>query len=151
MSTFARAPLTLLPRRDDEAPLAIAGVFARGAEMGERLVDALLALDDATLRRLRGVRSTAASVIVVIGPEELLPWRDGVRYLGVAAPGLYVPTTRTPSLPASLAAEALARHLPAAWIDDVTLVPLRSGLPLSQAAIVRGMQAVHSPTSGARS
>ena len=153
----ARAPLVLVRRPDDEPPLAIAGAFGVGVH-AETLVDALLGLDDDVLRSLRGVRivtsagahgsnadvgvdgATRRELVVVIGLADALPWRDGVRYLGVAAPGLYVPTTRTTSVPAALAADALARHLPAAWIDDV-IVPLRAGLPLSRAAIVRGMNA----------
>lgn len=158
---LSRAPLTLVPRREDEAPLAIAAVFAQAA-VARALIEALRTLDDVTLRQLRGVvvgsvgsPSSSGTIVVVTGPAELLPWRDGVRYLGQIVPGLYVPTTRTTSLPASLAAEAFARHLPAALIDGnagnesqgrgsagvppasetLRLVPLRAGLPLSRAAL----------------
>lgn len=135
---LTRAPLVLVARDDGDA-LPPAGVYARGAGVVAALISALRALDDATLRTLRGVRVTAGAaerdaLVVVTGPEAVLPWRDGVRYLGVLVPGLYVPTTRTTSLPPSLAAEALARHLPAALIDDV-IVPLRVGLPLSRASL----------------
>ncbi len=135
---LARAPLALVARGDVFAPLAIAGLYARGAFVARALVTALRALEDARLHQLRGVRTSTANandgLVVVIGPEASLPWRDGVRYLGVLVPGLYVPTTRTTSLPPSLAAAALARHLPAALIDDV-IVPLRVGLPLSRASL----------------
>lgn len=126
----------LVARGDFDAALAPAGVYARGASVVAALVAALRALDDATLRQLRGVRLAVDSdeIVVVIGAAALLPWRDGVRYLGVLVPGLYVPTTRTTSLPPSLAADALARHLPAAFLDDV-IVPLRVGLPLSLASL----------------
>lgn len=134
---LTRALLQLVPRSDVEAPLAVAGVYARGARVVAALIAALRVLDDARLGQLRGVRANVLAheeIVVVIGPEVSLPWRDGVRYLGVLMPGLYVPTTRTTSLPPSLAAEAVARHLPAALIDDV-IVPLRIGLPLSRASL----------------
>lgn len=144
--SLSRATLALVPRRDDEAPLAAGAVCAHGAVAGA-LIASLAALDDVTLRQLRGVRvataAGAAQTVVVTGAADLLPWRDGVRYLGQIVPGLYVPTTRTTSLPASLAAEALARHLPAALLEpldraprsSLLLVPLRAGLPLSRAAL----------------
>src|SRR5690349_5974010 len=130
--TTARVPLALRKLRDDEQPLAVAGAWARDRAAAS-LVDALLALDDATLRTLRAVivrelassssqtlsRAWQGALVVVIGPAIALPWRDGVRYLGEPAPGLFIATTRALTVPAVAAAQALAKHAPCALLDDV--------------------------------
>ena len=50
-------------------------------------------------------------LICVRAPTELLPWADGVIYLGrePTAPDLYIPTTLVPSVPAELLLTACIR------------------------------------------
>jgi hypothetical protein len=115
------------------------GVSPSGCFGDRRLLEVLRELDEDRLRRLRGVitESDASSIVVVLGPD--LPWVAGVRYLAEAAPALFIPTTRTLDLTPSLAAAALAKHIPAALIDvdaRLVLVPLRAALPLSRARLV---------------
>ena len=90
-----------------EPPLAPEGAFAAG-EASMRLARRLLELDDAALARFRGV--AAKELIIILGDE--LPWVDGIVYLGrdPDTPQLYLPTTRTPSLPLPLVARAVARR-----------------------------------------
>lgn len=117
------------------------GAGPSGCFGDRRLLEALRAHDDDRLRGLRGVITTsvasARAIVVVLGLD--LPWCEGVRYLHEAAPGLFIPTTRALDVPASLAAAALARHLPAALVDvdaALALISLRSALPLSRARLV---------------
>src|SRR5688500_8080886 len=105
-----RVPLRLVRRSD--APLAVAGVCAHGPHRVQRLCARLRDRSDDVLVRLRGVVARDRSLAVVIcapTPEgaDALPWIDDVTWLGIAAPGLYIPTKRALSVPASLAASAL--------------------------------------------
>lgn len=87
-------------------PLEPTGLAARG---GAALTVArrLLQLDNETLGKLQGLAGD--NLLLVCGPVALLPWADGVIYLGSDSqvPLLLLPTTQTPSLPLALVQNAL--------------------------------------------
>ncbi|MCP4149947.1 MAG: hypothetical protein GY757_19530, partial [bacterium] len=72
------------------------------------LVQRLLRFDDSILQSLKGIGSK--EFIVIIGPEEKLPWVEGLIYLGHdrETPGILLPTMRKPVTDSHLVAEALA-------------------------------------------
>jgi hypothetical protein len=101
---LARIRLEWAPRA---TPLVARAAFASGATarlLGRRLAE----LDDAALGALAAVAGKGA--LVVLGEPSLLPWVDGVGYLGRddAAPDLLLPTALAPSVPAA-ALEAAVR------------------------------------------
>lgn len=116
---------TLRPRTEALAPRAVVGegVVARA------LANRLLQCPAEHLRQLRVV--VTPELLVALGPEDALPWVDGVRYLGCEAgtPGLLLPTTREATVAAMLLERALRRahHLPDgpfALLSMELLVPL---------------------------
>jgi hypothetical protein len=80
------------------------------------LIGRTLAKSDDELRALNGV--VGAELVVLLGPEEALPWVDGAGYLGLdpLAPALLLPTTLEPSVPADLFERAL---LAAHWASEL--------------------------------
>lgn len=109
-------------------PLGVAAVGAAAHR--------LLAAFDAAPRE--GLQATAnASVLVLTGPAEKLPWANGVLYIAPRpeAPTLWLPTTRRPRIALDLLERALTRRhqrppllmLP----EPAQLVPLSRLLPLS--------------------
>lgn len=124
------------PRR---TPLTAIAAAARG-EAAAKLVKRLLARDDAHLRLLRGVGS--ADLVLIAGPQDQLPWVDGVSYLGRVngAPDILLPTNLQPTVPESLLARAIAHAKMdppvALLVDQRTLVSLAKALPLSRATLV---------------
>ncbi len=90
-----------------EPPLQPEGVFAYGPAVNS-LVQRLLRFDDSILQSLKGIGSK--EFIVIIGPEEKLPWVKGLIYLGrdIKTPGILLPTLRKPTTDGLLVAEALA-------------------------------------------
>jgi hypothetical protein len=95
------------PRR---MPLAPTAVVASG-DAAQRLMERLLAYEDETLAQLSGV--VARGSLVILGAESLLPWVDGVIYLGhdPAAPNLLLPTNLEPILQLPLLERALLRRV----------------------------------------
>jgi hypothetical protein len=89
-------------------PLVPSAALAFG-EAARALAQRVLAFDDALLARLRGVGGD--DVIVVLGEADILPWADGVEYVGRSpdAPSLLLPTTVAPSLGDGLFERAIAR------------------------------------------
>ena len=76
-------------------------------------------------------------MLILIGHEGLLPWADGVTYLGrdPRAPSLLVPTTLTPSVHIALLERALMARFsntsPLAVLPDAChVVPLSAARPL---------------------
>ncbi len=124
------------PRR---TPLTAVAAAARG-EAAIRLVKRLLARDDDHLRLLQGIGG--ADLAIITGPQDQLPWVDGVTYLGRAsgAPDLLLPTNLQPTVPENLLARAIAHaKIPppvALLVDHRTLVSLAQALPLSRATLV---------------
>ena len=107
-------PIEWGPRLHPLVPLA---VYARG-EAAAALLRRLLARGDAELALLSGVVTAAsapgARAVVVLGEAALLPWVDGVVYLGrdQGAPELLLPTALEPRVPAALLEKALLRRNP---------------------------------------
>ncbi len=132
---------TELRLRPRAAPLTPRAAVAEGA-VALRLARALLARDDAALARLSGV--AAPGLLLVTGPEEALPWVDGVRYLGTdpEAPALLLPTALEPELPAALVERALltaaaGAATPLALLEGpARLVPVGQARPLERARLV---------------
>jgi len=93
-------------------PLAPTAVAARG-DASHAMARRLLARSDADLAALRGV--TGEETLLVLGPEDKLPWVDGALYLGrdPQAPSLLLPTYLEPSLSAALLERALLAAFPA--------------------------------------
>lgn len=121
---------TLRPRTEALAPRAVVaeGVVARA------LANRLLQCSSETLRQLRVV--VTPDLLVALGPEDVLPWVDGVRYLGceAATPGLLLPTTREATAAAMLLERALRRahHLPD---GPFALLSMERLVPLGRAVI----------------
>lgn len=119
-----------------EPPLAPVALAAQGPAAW-RLAERLIALDDAVLGALSGVASPGA--LLVAGPSEALPWVDGGQYLGVLpdAPGLLLPTTLAPGVPAPLLARALGDDgAPWAVLPTGTALSAAAARPVSRARLV---------------
>ena len=95
------------PREFPLVPLAAA---AQG-EASVRLAQRLLQLNDEDLSQLEGV--AGRELLLLRGRTEILPWVEGVQYLGVdpESPGLLLPTNYRPKLPAALVQVALSAHI----------------------------------------
>jgi hypothetical protein len=129
------------PRDSPLLPVAVAGQ----GETSLRLARRLLQLDDESLCQLEGV--AGRQLIVVQGTWELLPWVDGVQYLGVssAAQSVLFPTNYQPSLPPELLANALRVKLHATGLiavlqDPLLLVPMRNAKPISRRTLARWLE-----------
>ena len=86
-------------------------------------------------------------MIVVQGRSDLLPWANGVQYLGVdsIAPSVLLPTNYQPSMPQELLATALKFKLQAVGLiavlrDPLLLVPMRNAKPVSRATLARWLE-----------
>ena len=125
-----------------ERPLPVRGLCAR-ADAATRLVERLLAGDDATLARLEGVAGVA--LVCLSGAADDLPWVPGVEFLGVdpVASGLLLPTTRRPGVPADLLLRALARRTtpPLALLPGL-VVPLAAARALERPALAAWLAGV---------
>ncbi|MCK6525856.1 hypothetical protein L6R49_31015 [Myxococcota bacterium] len=127
------------PRR--AAPLTPRGAVAEG-EAARRLVERLLQEDDEALGALEG--SAAEGIVVIRGPEIVLPWVDRLVYFGAEpeAPELFVPTTRRCPLPPALTLAALrrasgqAQGALLALPDPLRVLPLSTCRALRRAALV---------------
>lgn len=82
------------------APQAVTGAGEVGRALARR------ALERVDPSALRGV--IAEDRIVLIGPDT--PWADGATWLGVAAPGLWLPTLAEPDVHPELLARALRKR-----------------------------------------
>jgi hypothetical protein len=128
---------TLAWRARDDAP-APGGLVATGAG-AHALVRALACRDAAELAGLTVV--PVRDVLVVLGPAERLPWIDGVRYCAQAAdaPGLWLPTTTAPDLPADLVLAALQRRTGQSalllWTAPELVLPLDDAIPVDAAVL----------------
>lgn len=109
MQPPAAIPLQWLPRNRPLTPCAVA---AQG-EAALRLARRLLACADAELEQLQGVSDR--ETLVIRGETAMLPWAEGVIYLGQDAetPALLLPTAVRPDFPAALLERALRAQFPA--------------------------------------
>lgn len=126
-----------------EPPLSPRAVVALG-EHARSLARRVLESDDEALGALSGV--SADDAIVIVGAGERLPWVDGAMYLGVdpEAPGLFLPTTLHPGVPAWLLARALGARFPDAPPGPLAVLPSTGGVvplgparPLDRARLAR--------------
>lgn len=103
MTSAPRVSIAFRPRA---VPLAPAAAAARGGA-ARALAERLLDRDDEALAKLAGV--WAPGLILVMGEADLLPWVDGVVYLGrdPGAPALLLPTALSPDVPAPLLERAV--------------------------------------------
>jgi MoxR-vWA-beta-propeller ternary system protein len=141
MPQLSQFKIRWTPRDCPLTPMAVAGQ----GEISLRLARRLLQLDDESLGQLEGV--AGRQVIVVQGRSDLLPWVDGVQYLGIdsVASSVLFPTTYQPSLPQALLARALRVKLNAAGLiavlrDPLLLVPMRNARPVSRQTLVQWLE-----------
>lgn len=125
--------LVWVPR---EPPLVAGGVVGRG-DVAVRLVERLLAGDLADLEGVGG-----DGLVVVLGPQDRLPWVDGASYLGrdPEAPALWLPTRVSPTVPVDWLQGAVLRICPvgapiAVLAEPSALVPLGAARPLVRARL----------------
>jgi hypothetical protein len=109
-----------------EDALVALGVVAH-LGVAQKLAQRLLRYDDATLGQLRAVASK--DTLIVLGPTKLLPWVDGVSYLGQdpSALLLLLPTAVRPELPIDAFEQAVIRKAgkkrpPIVVLDDPPLI-----------------------------
>ena len=76
------------------------------------------------LAKWKGV--TTPDTLLLLGEADLLPWVDGVGYLGAdaSAPHLLLPTNRQPSVPLDLFEQALLRLSP--YPPPLAIIPERN-------------------------
>jgi hypothetical protein len=130
--------ITWSPRDCALLPAAVAGQ----GEISLRLARRLLQMDDETLGQLEGV--AGEQLIIVQGKSDLLPWVEGVQYLGVdrGVPTVLFPTNYQPSLslPPELLARALraktgTQELIALLRQPLLVVPMGSARPVSRTTL----------------
>lgn len=98
-----------------------------------------------SLSNYKGV--AAPGLLVILGEEKLLPWVDGVVYLGhdPQSPSLLFPTNLEPSVPAALLQRSLAvvhnQHGPCALLfDPPSLVPLAGARTVARESIIKWLE-----------
>lgn len=89
-----------------------------------------LALADRVLRAPGDWQGVVGDqLLVVIGAD--LPWVDGVRFVGLAHPGLWLDTRTEPQVPLPWLAARLVKQGPVAWVREPDLlIPLAEAAPL---------------------
>ena len=125
---MSNLPITWNPR---STPLPPVGVAAQGAA-AQGLANRLLGRTDEQLALLAGVQGDKL-LIVLSEDSTLLPWADGVIYLGrdPIAPSLLIPTTHAPSVPLPLLERALRHRFPESTTPLAVLPPGDSVVSLS--------------------
>jgi hypothetical protein len=125
-------------------PLPPVGAVAQGSA-AIKLAHRLLQAPD-ELPKFKGV--SAPGLLVILGEETLLPWVDGVSYLGrdSQSPSLFLPTNFEPTVPLSLLERSLLiKHTnisPCAVIlNPPLLIPLSEARPLAREALVKWLEA----------
>lgn len=141
MAQLSRFKILWTPRDWPLVPVAVAGQRETSLKLARRL----LQLNDESLGQLEGVAGT--QVLVVQGRSDLLPWVNGVQYLGVdsIAPSVLSPTNYQTSLPQELLARALRVKLHEAGLiavlrDPLLLVPMQNAKPISRRTLARWLE-----------
>lgn len=126
-------------------PLAPVGLAAQG-EAATRLAHRLLQESVDKLEQFKGV--SGSEILLILGPEELLPWVNGAVYLGrdPQSPSLLLPTTLEPSVPVSLLEQSLiarsAASAPSALLlNPLSLVPLTEARPIARKSLIKWLEA----------
>jgi hypothetical protein len=141
MARTGQLEITWSPREYALQPVAAAG----HGEVSLRLAQRLLQMDDEALGQLQGV--AGEHLIVVQGRTDLLPWVQGVQYLGVdpSAPSVLFPTNYQPSFPPELLASALrantgTQELIALLPRPPLMVPMGSARPVSRMTLAAWLE-----------
>ena len=116
-----QTPTILLKWQPRERPLVPCAVAAQG-EAAQRLARRLLEYGDAELEQLQGVAER--ETLLVRGELALLPWAEGVIYLGqdAEAPALLLPTALRPDFPTALLERAMRAQFPTA-VPPLAVLP----------------------------
>lgn len=127
------------------APLRPIGVAAQGAP-ATRLAHRLLQDPADVLPRFKGV--SGPGLLVILGPEELLPWIDMVVYLGRdhRSPSLLLPTNLEPSVPPALLERSLVARYPdvapcAVLLKPLSLIRLAEARPIARQSLIKWLEA----------
>lgn len=115
-------------------PLPARAVVAEH-DVARRLASRLLTLDENTRRQLRLV--VTHDLLVALGPADVLPWVDGVRYFGAEPESLamLVPTTRE-TTPSSVLVERALRRTHQLPIGPFALLSFERIVPLGRSVRV---------------
>jgi hypothetical protein len=121
-------------RSDPLTPTAVVGQAGVARALGR----AILRRDDDALARLTAVAGD--QVLLVLGEEAMLPWVDGVLYLGrdPEAPSLLLSTLRRPSCSLALFERAVVRKLRTEGVValvDSLIVPASSARPIDRGTL----------------
>lgn len=126
-------------------PLSPIGVAAQGPA-ATRLAHRLLQEPAEVLTQFKGV--SGPGLLVILGPEEMLPWVNQVVYLGRdhESPTLLLPTTLKPSVPLSLLERSLGGHhagvAPCALLlDPLSIIPLTEARPIARSSLLKWLEA----------
>jgi hypothetical protein len=94
--------------QDEVEPPAPEGVVGTGA-VARRLLEAVAVRVPRERARLSATAHDG--LLVLVGPADQLPWVDGVQFVAprVEVAALWLPTTRRPTVPLDLLAQAVAR------------------------------------------
>ncbi len=111
-----------------EPPLPIVGMIGQGA-VARSLARTIVCRDEKDTAPLRA--SVGDDWLMVLGPDESLPWVDGITYLGWEA-NLLLPTVLQPSPSSFLLARAIDIHMRTDELPVVAVLPGR--IFLSEAA-----------------
>jgi hypothetical protein len=127
-----------------DAPLLPVAAAAHG-EAAFALAKRLLQQQDEQLGQLEGL--AGKQLIVIRGSSDLLPWVDGIQYLGCdsTAPALLLPTNYQPSVPPALLARALAakaddKGVIALLPNPLLLIPMRNARPISRGTLASWLE-----------
>ena len=110
-------------------------------DAARRLKEKLLSFEDKKLSLLQGV--FARNLLFVAGAKDVLPWTDGVIYLGrdARAASIFMPTNLRPNVPSDLFEKSLLAHFadakPFAVIED-KIISVGKMRPISR-EILRGI------------
>ena len=125
-------------------PLAPVAAAARG-RAARRLARRLLGGADEVLRQLDGV--CGPELLIVTGPGEILPWVEGVTYLGrdERAPSVLWPTTFEPSAPLALVKRALTARFTnqapfALLLDPPSIASLKEARPVARESLTHWLE-----------
>ena len=135
--------IPFVARPDVLDPIAVVGLGRVAGALARRLMQ----LGDEPLHALRG--AAGDDVLVVLGATEVLPWVDGVNYLGrdPNAPRLLLPTMVRPAIAADAFERAIARHaaaLPSPWAvlhDARRLFSIADAGPIDRDLLGRWLEA----------
>jgi hypothetical protein len=129
------------PREVPLLPIAAAAQGHAALALARRLLQEA----DEHLCRLEGL--AGQQLIVIQGASDLLPWVDGIQYLGFesSAPALLLPTNYRPSVPPALLAGALAANSDMQGViallpHPLVLVPMWSARPIARGTLASWLE-----------